>query len=256
MPEDDILIPTERIQDGLDLCLQQIVELVNSAKGLYDAKHYATSVALSILATEELAKVRLLLERRDKKKDITRREWRDITFGRKSHKLKLTYEYVNAREFLLREVPEDKYRAMMPVFGIVGGQRQMPYYEELVKSHPEDIRRLEALDVLKQDALYVDWNGSEWNHFLKRMSKHRQKAIAMVEVNRAICIYWMMARWNQFPGVFNAWEMRQHITNIEALKARMRIESKGYKDKAKVWRSSMPAYVELLQKREEARAKR
>ena len=85
---DEILIPPEKLKDGFEKQSEQIELLLESSEILLKNEKYSHSLSFSILAHEEVAKLRTIRQHLLQNKGITRKEWIDLTKGG-SHKEKL-----------------------------------------------------------------------------------------------------------------------------------------------------------------------
>jgi len=63
-----ILIPTDKLKEGLQKEANHIESLLEASQILYDAKKYSLSLPLSVLALEEVTKLRLIRNRYLQKK--------------------------------------------------------------------------------------------------------------------------------------------------------------------------------------------
>src|SRR5574342_1409631 len=91
----------EKISDGYRKCKRHIESLLDSSQILLDSNQYATSLALSILAREELAKLLVLQDHIKNKTEITCDEWNKLTKNTKestAHRFRLTFPAKRIRE--------------------------------------------------------------------------------------------------------------------------------------------------------------
>lgn len=123
------MIPVENLQDGVQLCRRNVVQLLEDANILYQNGSYGHAQALTILAMEEYAKKIVLIAQKaypGKFDDQIRRSFWDHDF-----KLQL------ALDMLIREFPD------------------APSGEEAASKVMDMARRLSSL---KQASLYVDYD--------------------------------------------------------------------------------------------------
>lgn len=198
--DEKVLIPFPKLAEGIERCLKQAEMLVDSSSLLYKAKKYPACIALSILGTEETAKIKMLLERRDKSRDVTEKDWLEMTRGSAAHKVKLAYSHVESASKLERDVSFEQYRMIVRSMSEMGLDiSRTATYQKAKTVDSEEVRKLELLDKIKLDSLYVEWKGSEWYSILTSLSKTRQKSLAFLELKRAEFFYWQCVRWARYP---------------------------------------------------------
>ncbi len=185
MSEDKILIPLETLADGFEKCKRHIEELLKSSESLYNEKHYANSLAIAILAIEENAKLKVILNCILEKRGISKKEWYEIT-GRGSHEKKLI-KNVEDRQKELRDLTYETYldeveRSLELGFDISSSKS----FEQLKYQALFDVNeQVKKFNLLKQDCFYLNWNGNDWFSFITNAPKNIQEAFAFVNLHVA-----------------------------------------------------------------------
>lgn len=174
-----ILIPVEKLQEGFDLCKKQMEMLIESSQILYNSKKYSPSIALSVLAREESAKLERISQHITLSLGISKKEWSSMTQGF-VHEKKL----VNPVKFAVKFAKwEGKKRfEKMERWGEKHGYGEMPAsYEDFMKVEEKHYERLRSLNEIKKECFYVDWKESCWKILFNR-SEEELEALSLVEL--------------------------------------------------------------------------
>ena len=176
---DVILIPVEKLQQGFDLCRKQMEMLIESSQILYDYKKYPLSIALSVLAREESAKLQLIDMHIISSSGISKGTWDYITRGyvherKLKDPLKFSVDYTKWQgKKLYKQVQK---------WGKNHGYEQSPVnYEDVMKIEDKHYARLVSLNAIKKDCFYLDWKDSSWKIFLDK-SEEDLEALSLVEL--------------------------------------------------------------------------
>ena len=180
MKPDPVFVPVEKLSSGIDKTRKQIDLLFESSEVLYNAKKYPLSIAVGILAEEEIAKLDVLREHVKSQKPITVTEWRQL----RDHKSKLTSPYIEAKKSMA-EVPEGQYETVKIARGILGFKDfDTPFDDLKTPIEQSAITNLEKLDRIKQDCFYSDFRNSDWFSFLTNLLPNHVEAIAFTRLIR------------------------------------------------------------------------
>jgi len=102
-------IPLSKLEEGFEKGTTHIQNMIDASKTLFDSKHYAMSISISILILEELTKFRVILTHLRKKKQITKEEW-DVLSKGGSHDTKLTKLFEDAQDEVIQMGEEHQKR--------------------------------------------------------------------------------------------------------------------------------------------------
>lgn len=129
-------IPLNKLHDGIKMILQNVHNLIECARILYEEERYTIATVLSIFAFEEMAKAMFLIDHDNKHEGVSKVQWKKLTQGR-VHKRKL-------RKFVGTEEPYERYIAAKGINSRIEKNIDMmiEYYRET-----------------KEHSLYVDWLG-------------------------------------------------------------------------------------------------
>lgn len=176
---DVILIPVEKLQQGFDLCRKQMEMLIESSQILYDSKKYPLSIALSILAREESAKLQLIDMYISAGHGISKKQWDYLTRGY-VHERKLKDPVKFSVDFAKWQ-GEKRYKQVQK-WGKNHGLGELPAdYDDFMKVGEKDYARLLSLNEIKKDCFYLDWRDSSWKIFLDK-SEEDLEALSLVEL--------------------------------------------------------------------------
>lgn len=175
-------ITLEKISDGYRKCKRHIESLLNSSLILYDTGQHTTSLALSILAREEFAKLLVLQDHLKNKTEITCDEWNKLTKNTKestAHRFRLTLPAKQTRENV-QTFTREKFEAMEKERNQMGLSSGMPY-EVAMALTQEFEKGYEKLDSVKQECLYLGWNG-RWNTLSIKLEANEVQGLAYIHL--------------------------------------------------------------------------
>ena len=188
----------EEAKEGRKIILKIIKRLVDSSFEFLNVGRYSTSIPLSILALEELAKADLLRRAIKDDRDITVNEWSRLTsWGGKSHVHKLIWMLEKKEEGLQRWTEND-VQIMNQInrnFGIT-----LSYPDK--KSMQEDVvmfkNLVPKLKDLKEDCLYSNWDPRErrWNYFDRRFTEDVKSLLASYLYLEARKEFFLQKMWS------------------------------------------------------------
>ena len=179
----DILIPSDKVISGINLSLKNARDHLEASFQIYGKKYFQQAIPLSIISYEESSKANYLISFLWDKKDITDKEWKNVT----QHKFKLTQFEEKIKESLQNKSNlEAKFVEyfLKDTFG-----------EALSINDNVDYRKnllidLDKLQRLKEICLYSDWSikHMRWNNFLNLPPKF-QSSLAYLVIILAEDIY-------------------------------------------------------------------
>jgi len=174
-----ILIPSEKLKDGLKKEANHIESLLEASQILYYKKKYSLSLPLSVLALEEVTKLRMIRDNYLQNNGITTKEWFDMKKGG-SHKVKLT-KPSSERKKRLYEMGEPTFEAARKLKTMINDPLKHITYSKM-KEFTKDGSPMEKLDKIKQDCFYLDWKNSKWSSARIKLSKNQLQAMAHVSL--------------------------------------------------------------------------
>lgn len=155
-------IPTKKIKQGRERSSKHIESLLKSSQILYDNKQYEQSLALSILAREELAKLLIIQNHLKNNTVIIYEEWKKLTKGTRestAHKIRLTLAQKTAREDV-QKLTTEQYEAIQTQRERLGVERSTVTYEAAMSLDDGYDKIYEQFDQLKQECFYLGWDGN------------------------------------------------------------------------------------------------
>src|SRR3972149_3835392 len=182
MPQKDReLIPHRALEDGFSRAEFQINALIHSSQLSFDGGEYTTSIALSILAYEELYKMHTFARKLIKRVGISEKEWNQIIFGsreeRKSaHVVKMEKSYLDKKQDILEKGKIHNLIAKS-VLTKLYGYDDYREFEILSKTDPLALARLVSFTKIKNSCFYLGWKDGKWD-FFNNISKPERQALA------------------------------------------------------------------------------
>lgn len=151
--------------------------LVNSTEVLHNNKKYLLSIAICILAEEEISKLDFLRDHYKKKNPVLFREWKQI----RDHKEKLTTPFIEGLE-AVKNMSKEQYETAIAVRKSQGGDNLIPYDELIKLGDSFDIKNLEKFDIVKQDGFYATFRDNNWFSILTDIPIKQQEAISFTKM--------------------------------------------------------------------------
>lgn len=177
-----IKITKKQLQDGFIHQKNQIEDLIFTAETAYSAKKYNISVALSILALEEITKLRQIRDSDYLNGELDLSDWKRLSEGPGVHVKKLAKP---VEEMLKRQKEKDtkhwdEVQKFIDSTLIDGGgeksQKTTPSYDPEMNH---------ALNQLKLACLYMDYKDDKWYSAKLVLSKNELEALAYVTLKMA-----------------------------------------------------------------------
>ena len=174
-----ILIPAKNLEEGFQKGIKHIESLLEASQILFDSKKYPSSLSLSILALEEVTKLRMIRNSFLEKKGITNQEWFNLKKGG-SHKDKLTRPSEERKKHL-HEMGEERFEGARTLKKMIGDPLAVLSYSQMKKGS-EGYSIMGKLDKVKQDCFYLDWKNSKWSSASIKLSKNQMEAMAHISL--------------------------------------------------------------------------
>mgnify|MGYP000040500184 CR=1 FL=1 len=175
-------IPEKYLKEGFKKQIHHIENLLESSQLLYDSKKYPSSLSLSILALEEITKLRLIREHLRKKEGISEKDWKNMKKGG-SHKMKLVQPSMQ-RKKRLEDMDEQKYDAIEEFKKSTGSPFDRMTFSEMKKA-TEKYSMMAKLDKIKQACFYLDWDGKNWVSAKLNLTKRELESLTFYSLNSA-----------------------------------------------------------------------
>jgi len=170
-------IPNEKLLDGFLKGIEHIDQLLKSCVKLNESKNYSISIAMSVLAFEELTKLRLIETRLRGNKPIKKQEWISITKGG-SHTLKQVKMLDDSMQEVVK-MGEGHHKKVQELDKKLGHPIP-PSIPEMLKEYEKWKHKMKNLNKIKQDCLYLNWKNSGWSTFAQEYSLKEQEALSEV----------------------------------------------------------------------------
>jgi AbiV family abortive infection protein len=100
-------IPEKELEKGIELILQNVKSLLDSASSLHENNRFLHSTVFSIFAMEELGKLELLKDYRNKRQNLPIQEWDRLATWRAAHKQKLRKYVMTERVESVSKLPDE-----------------------------------------------------------------------------------------------------------------------------------------------------
>ena len=168
-----VTIPNSKLEQGIELGKKQSKMLIDSSEILCKKRKYVTSIGLSILAKEELTKIRIFRRMKKWGLPIDHDLWKILN----DHRVKLGFHLYIAYHTLRKKSVIDivKMRSMYIKEGIDPKLNAVDLVKPL---NVEGLKFLESLDLVKQDCHFLNWVNDNWYSILENYDEKTQKAIA------------------------------------------------------------------------------
>jgi len=168
-----ITIPNSKLAEGIEFCKKQAKLLIDSSKILCKKRKYVTSIGLSILAKEELTKIRIFNRMKIRGLPVENDLWRILNDHRVKLGLPFYLSYLSLRKKSVKTFMDirDMYlkEGIDPKLNIVDLAKPL---------NVKGLKFLESLDLLKQDCHFLNWINDDWYSILENYDEQTQKAIA------------------------------------------------------------------------------
>ena len=180
-------IPLPKLEEGFHKGFAHVQKMIDSSIILHESGHHSMSIATSILAHEELAKLRYIVAHIGDQKHISLTEWKALSRGG-SHNAKLEKFYADFYNDIIRLCSErpEAVRKVNPNLTM-----------EEIRDFPKlvDLKHLTflgcKLNDIKKECIYLDWNDGGWSTFDANTTKDERAALAVflhVQVFRAFSV--------------------------------------------------------------------
>lgn len=174
-----ILANNDEVKEGFEKCHKIINRLLNDSELLLKNGRFSSAASLAILASEEVGKGEFLRKKVRNNEGLTKKEWREISFGGKSHLAKLQALLDTKLELEKEYSSKGKASHLPKTLSKLGIQVNSD-----VKSETEYTKYLfekifPAFNLVKQDCFYLNWDGraKKWMYFDNRFDEKTKKEI-------------------------------------------------------------------------------
>lgn len=251
MSKETEFISFEDIKEGYKKCHKVIHRLVSDAELALENGRFSNAVSQAILAHEELGKAEYFRLKMKEKKGLTQKEWKEISFGGKSHlnkikalmdtKLKIIEESYSRRD------PTGPAKAV----AMHGFEVSNNIDEEALYAHRLFDTILPTLNLVKQDCFYLNWNedGKKWIYFESRFSEKIKKAIAIFVISQTKHSLYLQKYMTELPDkLFNEYsdedwkKAKNSETHKKVTEARRYLFSVEYKEYERLAFSAIESY--------------
>lgn len=238
-------IPHEKLEDGFQKCILHLDQLLESSVKLHELKNYSVSIALSILAFEELTKLRLIETRLRSNQNIKKEEWTRMTKGG-SHTLKQVKILDDAMQEIVK-MGKEHHKKVQELDKKLGHPIP-PSIPELLQEYKKWKYQMKNLNKIKQDCLYLDWKNSGWSTFAQNHSLKEQESLSEILFVRNYLLLFDFILEYKFPTVsFNEnspkfKDYRDDPIRKKQLEIHKKAQSNDFKKKTSIAKSIIENY--------------
>lgn len=170
----------DEVKDGFEKCHKIINRLLSDAELLLKNGRFSSAVSLAILASEEVGKGEFLRKKALDCEGLTKKEWREISFGGKSHLAKLRAIADTKMELDKEYSAKGKATQLPKTLSKLGIQSNPNVAEEIQYTKYLFEKIFPAFNLVKQDCFYLNWNGKskKWIYFENRFDDKTKKEFA------------------------------------------------------------------------------
>jgi len=168
-----IIIKFKDLDKEAKKILNHIQELEKSRDVLFKTKNYPMCIAISVLISEEIAKMHMIISHKNSKKDIGKTEWKSMY----KHKQKLSKPYVHLVE-KIEKLPIDKMAKAINKVRPDIGPKLTEVFQWLGTMEYEVIKSVKLFDELKQDCFYVSERQGKLFSISNNLTEKQQEKLA------------------------------------------------------------------------------
>jgi len=171
-------ITFEEAKEGYKKMMKVVKRLLGDAELNLENGRYSSSLSLTILALEELAKADYFRLKIGEKKGLTKSEWNKLTLGG-SHDFKLNY-FLDRKKVRVEKMTDENVRELSQLAVKFGVPITYNNKDEL-KLEIEMFKKIIAkFNLIKQECFYTNWDAKnrKWNYFESRFSDKVKLAIS------------------------------------------------------------------------------
>jgi len=180
-----ITIPNSKLEEGFQLCKAQSKMLLDSSEILSKKRKYVISIGLSILAKEELTKMRIFYRFLIRGLAIEQDMWKVLT----DHNVKLGLPFFLVSHSLRKKSPLEIVQ-VKNFANKMGIKTNLSVLDTLKEPNEKYIQFVESLDIVKQDCHFVNWINNDWFSLLNNYDENTQKSIAKTLHAEALLDYY------------------------------------------------------------------
>ena len=169
-------IPLPKLEEGIEKGMKHIQEMNESSRILLESGHHSISIAISVLAHEELAKLRDMVVHLRDKKPITWMEWKELSRGG-SHGAKLVKLHKDALNDVIQR-GEAHHKDVQELHRKIGANIPMDFPTRA--DMERQISIFKNLNDVKKECVYLDWKDGDWITFETNTNTDERAALAEV----------------------------------------------------------------------------
>lgn len=175
--ESTVLIPKEKLHEGFEKCFEHVANLLSDSRKMHDDKRFVSSIALSILAFEEIGKLDFIRTYINKNTDITKEDWDEFSsYG--SHSFKLLSFYQLALDDVKR-LGKEGYDKVVEEEKKKGSPIKHKTYAEIINAEATLKTSLKKYNSIKKACFYLDWKEKDWFSITTFYSDHELNLLAV-----------------------------------------------------------------------------
>jgi len=173
--KNDILIPNNKIKDGMVIAKNHAEYFLKMAKDMHEMEDYQLSIPLSVLVFEESSKTYQLDTSRKEGKIISSEEWKDL----RDHDFKLTHTDKEVKKDLESE-SELQTQARRLILQSAGLKDVVTGRDQAIKIKEKSIEVQARFSKVKEICFYANWNKNKnkWDD-LNKIPKSSLKLISL-----------------------------------------------------------------------------
>ena len=236
-------IPLPKLEEGFGKGIIHIYKMVDSSIILHHSKHHSMSIALSILAHEELTKIRSVVGHIRDQEPIDLKEWKELSGGG-SHKGKLEKFHTDAFNDIVKICLESSGDVREPdrkiagdggadFLDLAGLKHQIPLWSKL--------------DDIKKECMYLDWKGGNWSTFDANTTKDER--VALAEFLHVQVLLTLLAIWLEYENLTGPPDKRASKNDVRGYVA-IRNKLEGMRDhiKSKPYEETVQTAMSFIRK--------
>ena len=169
-------IPLSKLENGFRTGIAHIQRMIDSSIILHKSEHHSMSIAISILAHEELTKLRVMVVHIRDQKPLVWKEWKELSRGG-SHNIKLEKLYKDALNDVI-QMGQAHHEKVQELNQKIGGNNIPDFSIQADMKH--EISLFKNLNDIKKECIYLDWKDGDWFTFVINTTPHEQATLAEV----------------------------------------------------------------------------
>jgi len=144
------------LHNDLKVCKEHIQSLLEASEILYNNNKYPIALSLSVLAHEELSKMKLVLEKIINNEILTKKEWNKLSKS-KTHTRKLQGPYIDSTERMSKIGPEF-YNFTKNNMAKLGYKPFTKDYDSAKMKNSSILKNFQFLNEIKKDSFHMRYH--------------------------------------------------------------------------------------------------